>query len=167
VSRWTVDLSRPTSDFDQVRVAEIPGEFPRIDERWATKNYRYGFLCMQGSADDMPGSMAGFRFNLIGRIDHRSGRVATHDVGPASATQEPIFVPRHGSLNEGDGYVLALVNRYSEMRSDLLILDARDLDSEPLATLALPIRLRNGLHGTWLSAEELARYKRPESRRAN
>jgi len=32
----------------------------------------------------------------------------------------------------------------------------------PLATLALPIRLRNGLHGTWLSAEQLAGYTRPE-----
>lgn len=163
-SRWTVDLSRATTDFDQVRIAEIPGEFPRIDERWATRHYRHGFLCMQGPAEDMPGSMAGFRFNLIGRLDHASGSVVTHDVGAASATQEPIFVPRPGSTDEGDGYVLALVNRYSEMRSDLLVLDAQNLDSEPLATLALPIRLRNGLHGTWLSADELARYTRPVSR---
>ncbi len=85
------------------------------------------FLCMQGLADDMPGSLAGFRFNLIGRIDHLSGRVSTHDVGVASATQEPIFVPRPGSVDEGDGYVLALVNRYAEMRSDLLVLTADEL----------------------------------------
>ena len=163
VSRWTVDLSRPTSAGAQVRLADTPGEFPRIDERWATEDYRYGFLCMQGPADDMPGSLAGFRFNLIGRVDHGGGGLVTHDVGPASATQEPIFVPRPGGVDEGDGYVLALVNRYAEMRSDLLVLDAQNLDGEPLATVALPIRLRNGLHGTWLSAEDLAAYSPPAS----
>jgi carotenoid cleavage dioxygenase-like enzyme len=159
ISRWTIDLGAKGDDFSQRRVSEIPGEFPRIDERHATIAYRYGFICMQGPAGDMPGSMTGMRFNLLGRVDHATGETVTHDVGDASATQEPIFVPRPGSTAEADGYLLALVNRYAEMRSDLLILDANRLDSEPIATLALPLRLRNGLHGTWVDAEQLSSYR--------
>jgi carotenoid cleavage dioxygenase len=39
------------------------------------------------------------------------------------------------------------------------VLDAENLDAEPLATLSLPLRLRNGLHGTWLTGEELVAYE--------
>jgi carotenoid cleavage dioxygenase-like enzyme len=70
-------------------------------------------------------------------------------------------VPRTGSVAEGDGYLMALVNRYDEMRSDLLILDAADIAGEPIATLALPLRLRNGLHGTWVDADQLRTYEPP------
>jgi carotenoid cleavage dioxygenase len=42
------------------------------------------------------------------------------------------------------------------MRSDLVILDAARLDAPPVATVALPIRIRRGLHGNWVSSRELA-----------
>lgn len=160
VSRWTLDLNAPTDDFSQTRLSDIPGEFPRIDERFATTDYRFGFASMQAPRVDeaMPGSASGMRFTLIGRVDHRTGETTYHDVGQNSATQEAIFVPRAGSVDEGDGYVMSLVNRYDEMRSDLLLLDAQDVAGEPVATVALPIRLRNGLHGTWVDAAELAAY---------
>lgn len=163
VSRWTIDLDAKTNDFTQQQVSDIPGEFPRIDERRATEDYRFGFICMQGPSEGLPGSLAGFRFNLIGRIDHRDGgATTTYDVGPDAATQEPLFVPRPGSTQEGDGYLLALINRFEDMRSDLVILDAQNVGGEPLATLALPFRLRNGLHATWVEADHLARYRAPE-----
>jgi carotenoid cleavage dioxygenase-like enzyme len=101
------------------------------------------------------------RFDSIGRVDHKTGTTTTHYVGDTSATQEPLFVPRAGATSEGDGYVIALVNRYASTRSDLLILDAENVDGEPLATIALPLRLRNGLHGTWLDADQVAGYQTP------
>jgi carotenoid cleavage dioxygenase len=36
------------------------------------------------------------------------------------------------------------------MRSDLVILDARNLAAGPIATLKLPVRLRSTFHGTWV-----------------
>ena len=160
VSRWTIDLDASSDDFTQTRLSEVPGEFPRIDDRFAMTSYQYGFASMVGPADEaMPGSMSGMRFNLIGRVDHRTGETDVFNVGANSATQEPVFVPRTGSTEEGDGYVMALVNRYEEMRSDLVILDARNVAGEPIATLALPFRLRNGLHGTWVDAESLRVYE--------
>jgi carotenoid cleavage dioxygenase-like enzyme len=160
VSRWTLDPTGPTDDFVQRMLTDVPGEFPRIDERRALRPYRYGYASMQGGIADptMPPSASGMRFDLIGRIDTESGETVTHYVGHGCATQEPVFVPRAGSVTEGDGYVLALVNRYAEMRSDLLVLDAADIAGEPVATLALPLRLRNGLHGTWVAGADLRGY---------
>ncbi|GAA5210766.1 carotenoid oxygenase family protein [Streptomyces thinghirensis] len=166
VSRWTIDLTSPSTDFSLNRLCDIPGEFPRIDERSSTLGYRYGFVCLQETVQDptLPGSFTGLRFSKLGRVDHRTGELTTHYVGDASATQEPIFVPRPNSVDEGDGYLLVLVNRYAEMRSDLLILDAQRLDEEPVATLALPLRLRNGLHSTWISGEDLTAAEADHSR---
>lgn len=162
VSRWTVDVASQTDDFAETRLSDAPGEFPRIDERVATLPYRYGYACMDdpNPNEDEPASMAGFHFTAIGRIDHSTGQTSLHPVGAASATQEPIFVPRPGGVEEGDGYLLALVNRYHEMRSDLVILDAQRVEDEPVATINLPLRLRNGLHGTWIDGADLESYSR-------
>lgn len=162
VSRWTVDPNGMTDDFSLDRLSDIPGEFPRIDERYSTTPYRYGFVAMQGgvsSSTKLPGSLAGMRFDLIGRVDHMTGSTTTHYVGEASSTQEALFVPRPNSTEEGDGYVMALINRYESMTSDLLVLDANNIDAEPIATIALPLRLRNGLHGTWVDGEILDSYE--------
>ncbi|MFF4630086.1 carotenoid oxygenase family protein [Streptomyces griseorubiginosus] len=161
ISRWTLDLRRPTDDFTQTRLSDVPGEFPRINERRAIRSYRYGYMSMQSGVPDptMPPSASGMRFDLIGRVDLDTGTTTTHYVGDTSATQEPLFVPRRDATGEGEGYIMALINRYGEMRSDLLILDAENVDGEPLATVKLPLRLRNGLHGTWLDGEDLARHR--------
>jgi len=42
------------------------------------------------------------------------------------------------------------------MRSDLLLWDAQQIADGPIATIRLPLRLRNGLHGTWVTGEQLA-----------
>ena len=51
-----------------------------------------------------------------------------------------------------DGFVLALVYRAAENRSDLLILDAQAIDAEPLARIELPVRVPYGFHGNWRPA---------------
>jgi carotenoid cleavage dioxygenase-like enzyme len=66
--------------------------------------------------------------------------------------QEPQFVPRGADAAEGDGYLLLVINRLDRMHSELVILDSLDLRAGPLACLRMPMRLRAGLHGTWVDA---------------
>ncbi len=73
----------------------------------------------------------------------------THELGPTSSTSEPVFVPRHADSAEGDGFLLCVVFRQEENRSDLVILDARDLAGPPLAEVCLPHRIPHGFHGNW------------------
>ena len=54
-----------------------------------------------------------------------------------------------------DGYLIGMVNRYTDMRSELLVLDANHLADGPIATVRLPFKLRNAIHGTWVPGELL------------
>ena len=56
----------------------------------------------------------------------------------------------------GEGYVMQLVDRHATGTTDLLILDAQPIDAQPVATLRIPIRMPGGLHGNWVTAEQLA-----------
>jgi carotenoid cleavage dioxygenase-like enzyme len=69
--------------------------------------------------------------------------------------QEAQFVPRAPDSPEGDGWLLVPVSRVSKMRSDLVILDARNLAAGPVATLKLPVRVRASFHGTWVPESAL------------
>jgi carotenoid cleavage dioxygenase-like enzyme len=47
------------------------------------------------------------------------------------------------------------VNNYSNMLSELHIVDTTDFE-KPCAIVSLPVRLRPGLHGNWVDAQDLA-----------
>ena len=53
---------------------------------------------------------------------------------------------------EGDGFILVLAYRDDEKRSDLLVLDAQNVEAEPLATIQVPTRIPFGFHGNWRPA---------------
>jgi carotenoid cleavage dioxygenase len=66
---------------------------------------------------------------------------------------EPIFVPRSPRAAEGEGYLLAVAYRSERDRSDLLILDAENVEAEPVAVVHLPHRIPGGFHGNWRPAK--------------
>ena len=68
---------------------------------------------------------------------------------------EPVFVSRPGSKDEDDGWLLVCVYRRATDSSDVVILDARDIGSDPLATVRLPRRIPAGFHGAWLPGRTL------------
>lgn len=76
-------------------------------------------------------------------------------VAPVCAMiQEPVFVPKAGSDKEGDGYLLALINNYDSMSSELHLLDL-DIFEKARAIIKLPVRLRQGLHGNWVDSGDM------------
>ena len=91
----------------------------------------------------------------IGRIDHSTGELKTWVPGENCGVQEPQFVIKPGAP-EGDGYLLALVNRLAENRSDLAILDAKRIEDGPIAVLRVPVRVRATFHGMWVADSTLA-----------
>jgi carotenoid cleavage dioxygenase len=160
VTRWTVDMLGNSDDIEMNRLTELVGEFPRIDDRFAGKKYRHGFLLVQDNEKpvDLPGgrSASGMMMNTLAHIDHETGETDTYWVGPVSSLQEPAFIPRPGSTEEGDGYLVVIENRLAEMGSRLLLFDARKVSAGPIATMQIPFRIRQGLHGNWAPAEMIA-----------
>ncbi len=161
LSRWTVDTEGGES-FEEARLVGAPGEFPRIDDRFATKPYGFGLMSLTDVPGDdrFPPPNGAYRF--VAAVAPETGRVDVYYPGDRCAPQEPCFVPRRPGAKEGDGYALVVVGRLDEMRSDLIVLDTTDLGAGPVATLALPFRLRYGLHGNWVDATMLTTRSAPE-----
>jgi carotenoid cleavage dioxygenase len=93
-------------------------------------------------------------YNSLGHFDVVTGSAEFYFPGKTHMVQ-PVFIPRHGSTVEGDGYLLALVNNYDTMSSELHLLDTKCF-TKVQAIILLPIRLRQGLHGNWVDASDLS-----------
>lgn len=160
--RFNID---PRSDDLDLPPAELllqeNAEFPRIDDRWSMKKHDHCFFdLMDTSAPTnwsaiLPVIGGGFPpYNSLGHFNLKTKVFEKYFPGPKHFTQEPAFVPRHDSADEGDGHLLALVNNYETMSSELHIVDTRDF-SKAQAVVYLPVRLRAGLHGNWVDGRDL------------
>ena len=158
LKRWTIDLNGPDT-FTTEEIFEIQCEFPRCDDRYQMSRYKHGYISFTDPARGWEPTTrrSGETFNTIGRFDMEQRKlVDSFYVGERSAPQEPQFVPRHPDSPEGDGFLLSVVNRYEDSRSDLVILDAQHLSDGPLAIAKLPLRNRAAFHGCWVTAKTLA-----------
>jgi carotenoid cleavage dioxygenase len=157
LTRWTVDMASTSDEFGAIMpLGQMIGEFPRIDDRYAMHAYRHGYMLVQDFSKpfEVEGgrSAAGMMMNTLGHVDLATGIEKSWWVGPTSSFQEPCFIPRSAAAPEGDGYLVALANRLVDQRTDLLLFDAQAVEEGPIATISLPVRLRQGLHGNWVGA---------------
>lgn len=159
LTRWTCDLDRPGGDFEQRPLLPgLPVDFPEIDQRYATMNYRHGFMAARDLSKPLnPDIMAGVWFNTLVHLDHRSGHSERWYAGDDSNVQEPVFIPRSDDAPEGDGYLVALVNRFPAATTELVVLDTSRFADGPVARVHIPLHIRPTFHGLWVSAAELGR----------
>ncbi|KAJ5152643.1 uncharacterized protein N7482_009121 [Penicillium canariense] len=136
-------------------------EFYRIDDRFATRKYRHCFFnsMIPELGTDFPkiAPKLGGGYPLYNSLTHYDIMTGNSDVycpGTTHMVQEPVFIPRKGSTEEADGYILVLVNNYDTMNSELHLLDTKSFE-RPQAVILLPLRLRQGLHGNWVDADDL------------
>ena len=146
LTRWTIDLAGNSNRATREQIDDLNAEMPRVDERFAGQPYRHGWY-MANIGSENPQI-----HNAIAHFDLHTGRHAVRVLGPADAAGEPVFVPRSSSAPEGDGYIIALVNRAATNTGELLILHAQDIAGEPAAVLKLPRHVPPGLHGNFVAA---------------
>ncbi|MGK5558623.1 carotenoid oxygenase family protein [Actinomadura kijaniata] len=116
----------------------LPMELPHADTRRAGRPHRHTYF-------------AGRTLNGVGvhHLDHATGRRRVHELPPGHGFGEPVFVPRAPDAAEGDGWLLTLAYDPAEHRSRLLVLDARDVEAEPLAVAHLRHHIPMGFHGSF------------------
>ena len=146
LTRWTFDLAGDGNTVKRERLDDLAGEFPRFDERRAGLAYRHGWFAATSIQRSDPGVSA------IAHVDLASGQRRAFTLPAGDVTGEPVFVPRAASAGEGDGWLLSVVYRGEEDRSDLLVFDATDVTAGPIATAKLPRRVPFGFHGNWRAA---------------
>lgn len=160
ITRWTIDLASNEDAFTERKLLDVPGEMPRIDPRFETLPHQWGTMLVLNLPDpaqtaEPEGGLDAFSSICV--FDREGSRPPQiWRAGPKRSVGEPQFVPKGGNAKEGEGYILTVVGRIDELRTDLVILDAQHVDRGPIATVALPIRLRTGGHGCWVNAGQLA-----------
>ncbi|AKT42003.1 carotenoid oxygenase family protein [Chondromyces crocatus] len=149
LTRLRVDVQRGT--VTEEALDEDAMEFPVVDPRHAMRPYRYGWaVSRRGACADERGM-----FNAITRYDLQERRVQRRLFGRASFPSEPIVVPRSATSAEGEGWLLTVVYHADEDRSELVVLDALDVEGAPVAVLRCPHRIPYGFHGSFVEATAL------------
>ena len=146
--RWTFDLSGNTDRFQQTYLDDLTGEFPRIDDRRAGLKSRHGWYACANPRLPMFG----------GAVRHRPCRRHGQAARPISAAggRHHLRACLRRAIEgcaEGDGWLLAVVWRARENRSDLAVFNATDIEAGPAALVQLGHRVPDGFHGNWVGAQ--------------
>ena len=94
----------------------------------------------------------GGAFDCIAHVDLKTGKRTTYGFAAGDAPGEPVFVPRSADASEGDGWMIAVVYRGAEDRSDFVVFDAGAIEAGPIGAAKLPRRVPFGFHGNWRPA---------------
>lgn len=159
IKRWTFDMNSRNDRFGEEVISTANGVLARMDDRYLSLPYRYGFVGNSDPSLPFDEARVGGRrrvTNTYQRYDLMGGPTSTFFVGDTQSLQESGFVPRKGSTEEGDGYIMGVASNYAEMASELHIVDAKRMEEGAVAVVKLPFRLRSGTHVNWFSAAELA-----------
>jgi carotenoid cleavage dioxygenase-like enzyme len=146
LTRWTFDFDSHGNTFREQQLDDRSGEFPRFDERFCMSDYRHGWIVGGDVTDPKTGEP---RQDGLVHYDLKTGKSTAWSAGKDDRFGEPIFVPRSDAAAEGDGWLLSVLYRGEERRSDLAVFEATDLARGPIALAHLSSRVPAGFHGNW------------------
>jgi carotenoid cleavage dioxygenase-like enzyme len=137
--RYVIDLDRGT--VTEKQIDDVGIELPRINEGRTGGPYRFLYAAEQPTNTEIRG---------VVRYDLGCGSMQRFGVPEGDQNSEPVFVSRATASGEDDGWLLVCVYRHATDTSDLVILDGRNIESDPIATVRLGRRVPAGFHGAWL-----------------
>jgi all-trans-8'-apo-beta-carotenal 15,15'-oxygenase len=139
-SLWRLRVT-PSGRVQQSELCPFQAEFPQLDTTLTGARHRYTYLAARPSGPGYP--------TAVVKVDNDTGQSSSFDLGVGFGVGEPIFVPRPERRDEDDGWLLSLVYDGALHRSHLYVLDARDVEGEPIAVAHLPHHVPYGFHGTF------------------
>jgi all-trans-8'-apo-beta-carotenal 15,15'-oxygenase len=117
-----------------------PGEFPSWDMQKTCYPSRYTYYVAPVD-NGTP-----YFYNSVVKLDTGTGAFKVGSYGQHRYTSEALFVPRDGAKTEDDGYLLSFVYDATTHRTDVVILDALEPETE-LAAVKLSHHVPFGFHG--------------------
>jgi carotenoid cleavage dioxygenase-like enzyme len=144
--------SKAVKSYGIEKLSDWGSGLPRQDDRYNTVPYRYAFMGTRNiNAANRREANPGYV-----RLDVATSQANFWDAGAGVSLAECCFAPKSAKSGEGVGYLLGVASRQKEnRRADLVILDAEHLDEGPVATVQLPIRAVNQVHGWWVRGDQM------------
>jgi len=140
---WRFEIDPKARRLSSRVLVERSSEFPQVNPSVVGRPHRYAYV----AAIDAPQGNAPLQAIL--KMDFQKEVQQVYSFAPDGFVSEPVFIPRPSSQKEDDGWLITLVYRAEEHRTEVVILDARDLDQGPIARLKLKHHVPFGLHGTF------------------
>lgn len=137
--RWVID--QDTGTVTETQLDDRVVDFTRVCDTKVGQKNRYGYAA--AFAPKMPVA-AGFM-----KYDLEKDSSQYHDLQGGQGS-EPVFVKDPAGKSEDDGWVLSYVYRPEQNQSEVVIVDSRAFDKEPVARIHLPVRVPAGFHGNWV-----------------
>ncbi|KAJ5654649.1 hypothetical protein N7490_001652 [Penicillium lividum] len=161
--RWVFDPKSESGSYVQPEILwNTNGEFSRMDDRFVTKKYNHFWqACIDGSREydaAKCGPPAGGLFNCLGHFTWDGQKEDILWAGPRATFQEPTFIPKTDG-GEGEGWIIAFVNRLDVLRNDIVIVDAQHVAKGPVAVIHLPFKLKLGLHGNFVDHRDILAWQ--------
>lgn len=126
---------------------EVPTEFPKTAAHAMGRKFRY-------SVGPRLARTPTLLFDGFLKYDLQQGSSAFMPLPEGCFGSEAQIIPRPGATEEDDGWLVTFVYDANKDTSEVLVIDAKTMDKEPVARLALPRRLPIGFHSTWIDAAD-------------
>lgn len=142
--RWTIDLE--TGNVKEEQMDSGACDFPRIDDRRIGLKSEFGYsMQIETEVDSLTFGSHLYKYNL------ESGSRVDHYLGKNVAGGEPVFAPKSNNSEEDEGWVISFVHERDTRKSKMIIVDAQNFESKPVAEVYLPQRIPYGAHGSWIA----------------
>jgi len=137
--RWVIDQDAGTVSETQLDDRVV--DFTRVRDSVVGLKNRFGYAA--AFASGLPVAEGFMKYDL----DSDSSEY--HDLKGGQGS-EAVFVEDPNGQSEDDGWVLSYVYQPEENKSEVVIIDSRAFDKEPVARIHLPVRVPAGFHGNWV-----------------
>lgn len=136
--RWVID--QDTGTVTETQLDDRVVDFVRVCDTVVGLKNRYGYGAAFGA---LPAAEGFMKYDM----DNNSSQY--HDLKGGEGS-EPVFVKDPDGSSEDDGWVLSYVHRPDINKGEIVIVDSRNFEKEPVARIHLPVRVPAGFHGNWV-----------------
>jgi carotenoid cleavage dioxygenase len=151
--RWRFNMAAGT--YKEEQIDDIATDFPRVSDARVGYGSRYSYNARFAKKE--PGHPPAFEG--VNKYDLQTGRMESHLYGDERFGGEPVFVPDPQGADEDSGWVVSYVYDEREGTSEMIVLDAKNIASAPVARVMIPARVPYGFHGAWIGSDRIANQK--------
>ncbi|MBE7380575.1 MAG: carotenoid oxygenase family protein [Leptolyngbya sp. SIO1E4] len=147
---WRFNLT--SGAVHEAQLSALACEFPQINLAYTGRKMRYGYAA---KVTDSPSPL----LDGVIKFDFGDGtttvQTQAYELGAGRYCGEAVFAPRPGATAEDDGWLLTFAHDQTANQSELLIFEAPQIETGPIARVILPQRVPYGFHGAWVSQSQI------------
>jgi all-trans-8'-apo-beta-carotenal 15,15'-oxygenase len=153
--RYTVNVSGDGSVAKEC-ITDVPTYYGSVNPSVSGQAYQYAYAAVGAMGNENAPPQG------IGKINVVSKTLEAWYPEEYEFCGEPMFAPKKSSEsstsspNEDDGYIISVLLNGKEKKSEIIILDATNIEAGPVTRIPLGVTIPHGLHGCFAASDECA-----------